>query len=129
MEEADQQSTTRSRVVKVDSKQSWDLLISEANSQHIPVFVHFTASWCVPSLAMNPYFDELSMAREDVLFLLVDVDELRDVASKLEVKAMPTFVLMKDGAEVDRMIGANPEELEKRLHSFVPSVCPMIEAE
>lgn len=41
------------------------------------IVVHFTASWCVPSLAMNPFFEELSLNYRDVLFLLVDVDELK----------------------------------------------------
>lgn len=37
----------------------------------------------------------------------------------MEVKAMPTFVLIKDGKEVDRMVGANPEEINKRIHAFL----------
>ncbi|KAF2303619.1 hypothetical protein GH714_020183 [Hevea brasiliensis] len=79
------------------------------------IVVHFTASWCIPSVAMNPFFEELASAYPDVLFLAVDVDEVKEVASKLEVKAMPTFVLMKDGAQIDRLVGANPEEIKKRI--------------
>lgn len=44
------------------------------------------------------------------------------MAAKLEVKAMPTFVLMKDGAQIDRLVGANPEEIRKRIDGFVQSV-------
>jgi thioredoxin 1 len=40
----------------------------------------------------------------------------------MEVKAMPTFVLMKDGAQVDKIVGANPEEIRKRIDSFVQSI-------
>lgn len=43
----------------------------------------------------------------------------QEVASKLEVKAMPTFLLMKDGAVVDKIVGANPEEVRRRIDTFV----------
>jgi len=35
---------------------------------------------------------------------------------------MPTFVLMKNGAPVDKLVGANPEEIRKRIDSFVQSI-------
>ena len=33
----------------------------------------------------------------------------------MEVKAMPTFVLVKDGVVADRLVGANPDEIRKRI--------------
>ncbi|XP_073003339.1 thioredoxin-like protein CXXS1 [Typha latifolia] len=117
-----QQQLNKSRVVKVDSLDSWDLFISQASNQGCPVFVHFSASWCVPSLSMNCYFEELAQTYQDVLFLLVDVDEVKEVASKMEVKAMPTFVLMRDGEVIDRMVGANPEETKRRVDAYVQTL-------
>lgn len=43
----------------------------------VQVFVHFGASWCVPSLAMNSFFEELAMTYQDILYLVVDVDEVK----------------------------------------------------
>ncbi|KAJ0961036.1 hypothetical protein J5N97_016800 [Dioscorea zingiberensis] len=108
-----------SKVVKVDSEEAWESSISQANNQGFPVFVHFTASWCVPSIAMNPCFEELATKYQHMMFLLVDVDELKGVASKMEVKAMPTFVLIKDGKVMDRIVGANPEEIKRRIDTFL----------
>ncbi|MBO8589866.1 thioredoxin family protein, partial [Staphylococcus aureus] len=42
-------------------------------------------------------------------------------ASKMEVKAMPTFVFLKEEAQVDKLVGANPEELRKRIETFALS--------
>ncbi|KAF8029978.1 hypothetical protein BT93_E2411 [Corymbia citriodora subsp. variegata] len=119
MEGQDQQN--KFRVVKVDSPESWDSYLTQATAQACPVVVHFTAAWCMPSVAMNPFFEELASTFPDVLFLTVDVDDVKEVATKMEVKAMPTFLLMKDRTLVDKLVGANPEEIKKRIDGFVQS--------
>ena len=40
---------------------------------------------------------------------------LQDVAQEFQVQAMPTFVLVKNGKEVDRVVGAKKDELEKKI--------------
>ncbi|XWS27902.1 hypothetical protein CRYUN_Cryun25bG0020000 [Craigia yunnanensis] len=112
----------KSRVVKVESEDSWDFFITQANNQGCPVMVQFTAAWCVPSVAMNPFFEELALRYQDFLFLLVDVDEVKGVASKMEIKAMPTFLLMRQGAEIDKLVGANPDEIRKRIDGFAHQI-------
>ncbi|KAK8942816.1 Thioredoxin-like protein CXXS1 [Platanthera zijinensis] len=72
-----QNEVSRSRVVKVQSVESWESFMAQAKSHGSPVFVHFGASWCVPSLAMNSYVEELAMNYPDILFFLVDVDEVQ----------------------------------------------------
>ncbi|XP_050211303.1 thioredoxin-like protein CXXS1 [Mercurialis annua] len=116
-----QEQQPKSRVVKVDSVESWGFYVTQATDQGCPIVVHFTASWCMPSVAMNPIFEEIASAYPDALFLTVDVDDVKAIAGKMEVKAMPTFVLMKNGAQVDKVVGANPEEIRKRIDSFVQS--------
>ncbi|OMO76684.1 Thioredoxin [Corchorus capsularis] len=117
-----QEQQNKSRVVKVDSKESWDFYVTQATNQGCPIIVHFTASWCMPSVAMNPFYEELASSYQDVLFLTVDVDDVKEVATKMEVKAMPTFVFMREGAVADKLVGANPEEIRKRIDSFVQSI-------
>ncbi|KAI6703954.1 hypothetical protein NL676_013090 [Syzygium grande] len=116
-----QERQNKSRVVKVESPESWDSYLAPANARSCPVVVHFTAAWCMPSVAMNPFFEELASTFPDVLFLTVDVDDVKEVATRMEVKAMPTFLLMKDGTPVDKLVGANPEEIRKRIDGFVQS--------
>lgn len=43
------------------------------------------------------------------------MDELPDVAQELSVRAMPTFLLFKDGEKVGEVVGANPNALESAI--------------
>ncbi|KAG4960572.1 hypothetical protein AAZX31_13G233300 [Glycine max] len=110
-----------SKVVLIDSLQSWEFHVNQASNQNSPVVVHFTASWCMPSVAMTPVFEELASSYPDVLFLTVDVDEVKEVATKMDVKAMPTFLFLKDCAVVEKVVGANPEEIKKRIDGLAES--------
>lgn len=40
----------------------------------------------------------------------------------MKIKAMPTFILMKEGALVDKLVGANPQEIRKMINGFIHSV-------
>ncbi|KAG4967995.1 hypothetical protein AAZX31_12G127300 [Glycine max] len=114
-----QQQLKKSKVVKIDSRKSWEHHITNATNKGYPVMVHFSAYWCMPSITMNPFFEELASTYQSVLFLNVDVDEVKEVASKLEIKAIPTFLLMNRGALVDKTVGANPDELRKRINCSI----------
>ncbi|KAF3640954.1 Thioredoxin-like protein CXXS1 [Capsicum annuum] len=116
-----QEQGTKSRVVKVNSMESWDFHVNQATFQGCPIVAHFTAVWCIPSVAMNPFMEELASMYQDMCFLTIDVDEVKEVASKYEVKAMPTFLLLKSGVPVDKIVGANPDEIKKRIQSLALS--------
>ncbi|XP_004487617.1 thioredoxin-like protein CXXS1 [Cicer arietinum] len=111
----------KSKVIKIDSKKSWEHHISYATNQSYPVVVHFSAFWCVPSIVMNPFFQELASNYQDVLFLTLDVDEVKEIASKMEIKAIPTFLLLSGGTHVDKIVGANPGEIKKKVDNFIIS--------
>nr|GMC49965.1 thioredoxin-like protein CXXS1 [Ipomoea batatas]GMC51865.1 thioredoxin-like protein CXXS1 [Ipomoea batatas]GMC53821.1 thioredoxin-like protein CXXS1 [Ipomoea batatas] len=65
----------RCKVIKIDSKQTWDIFMYHAKNQARP-----------------------------------------EVAAEMEIKAMPTFMFMRDGVEVvDKLVGANPEEIRNRI--------------
>lgn len=81
-------------------------------------FIDFWAPWCGPCKIMNPIVEELEKEFKDVEFEKVNVDEKGDIASKYGVMSIPTFVVEKDGKEIDRKIGAvGKDELVKLLKS------------
>lgn len=56
---------------------------------------------------MAPKVVEMSKEFPDVDFLKVDVDDLSDVAADYSIRAMPTFLVFKNGEQIAEVIGAN----------------------
>lgn len=52
-------------------------------------------------------------------FFKLDVDEVPDVAQELGIRAMPTFLLFKDGERVGEVVGANKKALEAAIEKAV----------
>jgi thioredoxin 1 len=85
-------------------------LTSEGN-----VFVDFWGPRCQPCLAMMPTIAELEQeAGGDVRVVKVNSSENRQVCRDLRVFGLPTYVLMRDGAELERLTGeVSREDVER----------------
>eukprot|EP00978_Attheya_sp_CCMP212_P000302 scaffold578_cov50-Attheya_sp.AAC.2 len=94
-----------------------EALILKASAEQKLVVIDFTATWCGPCQAMAPLFGQLAaeFAPQGVVFLKVDVDDNADTAAKYQVSAMPTFLFLKGGQVVDRLMGANPDRLRSMI--------------
>lgn len=75
------------------------------------VVVDFFATWCGPCKRISPYIESLSQQYRDVTFIKVDCDEAEAIATQYQIEAMPTFVFIKNGMEVERFSGANQSKL------------------
>ncbi|XP_073006080.1 thioredoxin H1-like [Typha latifolia] len=106
-------------VIGCHTLDEWKRQLESANESKKLVVVDFTASWCGPCRMMAPIFADLAKRFINVVFLKVDVDELRTVAEEWEIEAMPTFIYLKEGRLVDKTVGAVKDELLKKidLHS------------
>jgi thioredoxin 1 len=73
------------------------------------VMVDFWAEWCGPCRAIAPIIEELAEASEGrVTLMKVNVDENHGLAIRYAIRSIPTIVFFKDGAVVDRVVGAAP---------------------
>ena len=71
-----------------------------------PVILDAYATWCPPCKAVAPIFDELSYEMKGkVKFVKFNVDSEESLAKELDITAMPTFLIFKDGKILNRQRG------------------------
>jgi len=73
------------------------------------------ATWCGPCKVIAPKVAKFSEEYPQAKFFKVDVDEVSDVAQELGIRAMPTFLLFKNGEKVGEVVGANERALEAAI--------------
>lgn len=75
-----------------------------------PVLVDLWAAWCGPCRVVGPIVDEIADERAGNLEVFkLDVDANPDVAIRYGVSSIPTLLVLRDGEEVGRVVGALPK--------------------
>ena len=82
----------------------------------VPVLIDFWAEWCAPCRQLAPTIKELADEYGDkVRVVKIDVDANPKTASQMQVRAMPTLLIVKNGAVVGQLVGRQPKDKLKQM--------------
>lgn len=86
---------------------------------HPKVVVCFSASWCGPCNKVAPEVAKLAAKYDTIKFAKLDVEELEAVAENFSVTSLPTFVYFQSGVEMQRVLGANLDNITAGLDALL----------
>lgn len=102
------------RPVKV-REEDFDTSVLKASA---PVLVDFYADWCGPCKMLAPMMDDIAGQNVGRLVVAkVDTDQAQKVALEYGIRGVPTVILFRDGQEVDRSVGIEPERLRAMVEA------------
>jgi len=83
----------------------------------VPVVVDLWAPWCGPCRMIAPILEQLAAEHAGRLKVVkVNVDEEPALGRRFDARSIPLLVIMRDGREADRILGAVPRPvIESRL--------------
>ncbi len=78
-----------------------------------PIIVDCWAAWCRPCLAIAPLYEKLAeMYHDKVIFAKLNTDHNTELAARLGIFSIPTFLVFKNGELAGRWVGAHPDRLK-----------------
>lgn len=69
-------------------------------------YLYFSAPWCGPCRMLGPVMERVN---NTIPVQKVNIEEQSSLAQQYNVRNIPTVVLLENGQEVKRIIGAKPE--------------------
>lgn len=70
------------------------------------VVIYFYADWCDICRALEPHLEKVAERNPAVLIAKFNMDESPRTSAEFGIKCLPTLVFLRDGLEVERIVGA-----------------------
>lgn len=74
-----------------------------------PVLLDFYADWCGPCRMVSPIVEEIAAENPQYLIGKINVDKEPELAQQFKVLSIPTLAVIKNGAVINRSVGARPK--------------------
>ena len=87
------------------------------------VLVDFWATWCAPCQVLTPKMEAIAQKHAaEVKVLKLDVDKCKSLAKEYKAEFIPMVVVMKDGKEIGRLVGADFQNTEEVIWQKIKAI-------
>jgi len=76
--------------------------------------LYFSAPWCSPCRQFKPVMESL---QSEMSITFIDVDASPQTAATWNVRSVPTVLVIENGIEKGRLVGARPKEEVRALYN------------
>jgi thiol-disulfide isomerase/thioredoxin len=122
VQEAPRKTVRYGKVLNLTSGDALEKNLSGASETCATIF--FTSSTCAPCKLAYPAFDALAEEHGEALFVKVDINEARDIASRYSIRATPTFMTFSKSKKLDEWTGADPTLLKANVAQLLQQTFP-----
>ncbi|KAM7269759.1 hypothetical protein ACFE04_025256 [Oxalis oulophora] len=109
------QVTNTAQVTEILTRDQFKSCFESCKESNKLLVIDFSATWCGPCKFIEPVLKQFAANYTDVEFIKIDVDKFEGLAREYQVEAMPTFIVIKGGKEVERIIGAKKDDLKMKI--------------
>ncbi|KAI9471019.1 MAG: thioredoxin-like protein [Benjaminiella poitrasii] len=105
-------------IYNISTERQFDRMISKASVTNV---INIWAKWAEPCQQMNEVFSELATKFPSLTYIQVDVDQFPDIATKIEIDSVPSFLLIQENKILDKIEGAKAAELSNSVAKYAAS--------
>lgn len=91
-----------------DGRDDSRLLFNRIYNNKMKKLLYFYASWCTPCRSFSPIIDKV--AQSGITVQKVDVDDNSELTAKYRILSVPTVILLKGEAEINRFSGVKAQQ-------------------
>lgn len=85
------------------------------------VVLEFSADWCPDCRFLDPFLPEIEKDFSNAKFYQIDRDGSINVAKKLMIMGIPSFVVYQDGKEIGRLVNKD-RKTKQQVEDFLRSL-------
>ena len=92
--------------------------IINKNIEDLTNIFYFTADWCQPCKKIKPIVQEINKDKSGLKFHMIDADIEQELVQKFKIQSLPTFIIINQGKEIQRLTGSQTKEKLQEFLTF-----------